>query len=255
VLSYQLPNQITLTASAVRDANNGTVIEGTTNLPDETKIGVELINGDGTMAQDFEVFVASGKFRSAGFRRGASPLPPGKQKVKIFTYFNSNWQSESVLKLAGESGSNLKSSVLIHSEDAQLTDGDKVLDYVAELIVPPLAAASSQGTSATQPQSTESDKAIALVKKAVLTVDGSQSSETVEGGVRYYFSVGPGIRMGNGWSATSTSKDAFNVALDFINTVGTKEEHDSAIWEANLATKKVLYRNKNAKGFSWIPKD
>src|SRR5215470_7634036 len=78
---YQLPDQITLTAAAVRDASGGTVVEGSTNLPDETKIGIELMNGTRTVAQDFSVFVASGKFRSAGFRKGASPLPPGKQRV------------------------------------------------------------------------------------------------------------------------------------------------------------------------------
>ena len=40
VSTYQLPDQITLTASAVRDAIGGTVIEGTTNLPDGTKLGL-----------------------------------------------------------------------------------------------------------------------------------------------------------------------------------------------------------------------
>ena len=93
-----------------------------------------------------------------------------------------------------------------------------------------------------------------MVKKAVLTVDGSRSSETVEGGALFYFKA-PGTRMGNGWSATPISEDTYNVSLDFINTVGNKEQHDSALWEVNLATKKVLYRNKYAKGFSWIPKD
>ena len=68
VSTYQLPDQITLTASAVRDASGGTVIEGTTNLPDGTKLGVELMNGTRTAAQDFSVFVASGVFHSAGFR-------------------------------------------------------------------------------------------------------------------------------------------------------------------------------------------
>jgi hypothetical protein len=44
-------------------------------------------------------------------------------------------------------------------------------------------------------------------------------------------------------------------ALDFVNTVGGKEQHDTAMWDVNVVTKKVLYRNKNAKYFSWIPSD
>jgi hypothetical protein len=255
VNDYHLPDKITLTASAVRDASGGTVIEGTTNLPDESKLGLELMIGNRTTAQDFDVFVVSGKFHSARFERGASPLPAGKQKVHIFTYFNTNWQSESVLKLVGTGGGNLKPSEVIRSEDPQLIDGDKDLQYTIDLTTPPLANTPSNSATASQSQSMPSDKAIALVKNAILVVDGSRSSETVEGGIRYYFSAGPSIRMGNGWSATLTAKDSFTVVLDFVNTVGTTEQHDVAIWEANLVTKKVLYRNKNAKGFSWIPRD
>jgi hypothetical protein len=241
-----------LTASAIRDADNGTVIEGTTNLPSNTKLGVELTARERATAQDSEVYVDSGKFRSAAFRKGTTPLPPGKQKVRIFTFFNTIWQSESVLKVVGKGGSNLKPSTIIHSEDAQLLDGDKILDYTVELIVPPLASAAANGKVASQPESTLNDKAIEMVKKAVLVVDGSRSSETVEDGVRFYFKS-PGIGMGNGWSAAPAGKDTYNVILDFINTVGGKEQHDRAMWDVNVITKKVLYRNKNAKNFSWIP--
>ena len=52
--SYTVPDQITLTASASRDESNGTVISGTTNLPDGTKVEVELMNWGrtGYRAQD-----------------------------------------------------------------------------------------------------------------------------------------------------------------------------------------------------------
>lgn len=44
---YHLPDQITLTdVSAVRDPDDGTIIQGTTNLQDGTKLGVELMNGN-----------------------------------------------------------------------------------------------------------------------------------------------------------------------------------------------------------------
>jgi len=95
-------------------------------------------------------------------------------------------------------------------------------------------------------------RAVDVVKNAVLTVDGDRSSETIEGGVTYYLGF-PGIRMGTGWSAEPLSNNNYRVVLDFINTVGSQEEHASAIWDVDMRTKKVLYRNKYAKNFSWIP--
>jgi hypothetical protein len=229
------------------------VVDGTTNLPGGTKLGVELMNGKRTTAQDFVVFVESGKFHSNGFRKGMSPLPPGKQKVHIFTYFTTLWQSPTILNLLGTGGSKLKSSGIIRSEDAQLLDGDKVLDYVADLIVPPVVGIPGKAdvVSPSAPASREA-KAIEIVKKAILVVDGDRSSMNVEDGVDFY-SRAPGVRMGDGWSATPTANDSFNVALDFIDGDKGKESHQKAIWEVNLVTKKVLYRNKSAKAFSWIP--
>lgn len=252
--TYTIPDQITLTASADRDANNGTVINGTTNLPDGTKLGIELMTGKRTTHQDFSVFVASGKFHSAGFRKGASPLPPGKEKVHIFTYFTALWQSPTVLKVLGTGGSKLKASGAIRSEDSQLVDADKVLDYTADLIIPPPNDVPGKADVIKPSASASGDaKAIEIVKKAVLVVDGDRSSMNVEDGVQFYFRM-PGNRMGDGWSATPTANDSFNVVLDFINSDGKgKEWHDKAMWEVNLVTRKVLYRNKYAKGFSWIP--
>jgi len=79
----------------------------------------------------------------------------------------------------------------------------------------------------------------------------------VEEGSQFYFST-PGIRMGHGWTATKTANGTFNVILDFIDTEDlpnrrTQESHQQAMWEVNLVTQKVLYRNKYAKSFSWIP--
>jgi hypothetical protein len=251
-LSYTVPDQITLTASASRDAKNGTVINGATNLPEGTKLGVELMNGVRPAGQDLTVFVASGKFHSAAFRNGTSPLPPGKQTVHIFTYFTTIWQSPTVLNLLGTGGSKLKPSGIIHSEDGQLIDGDKVLDYTADLIVPPLSGAPGKADVVkSSVSSSREEKAIEIVKKAVLVVDGSRSSMNVEDGVQFFFRPpAQGVRMGDGWSATPIANDSFNVVLDFING---DSGNDKAIWEVNLVTRRVLYRNKNAKAFSWIP--
>jgi hypothetical protein len=252
--SQELPGEILLNVWAVRVADNGTVIEGTTNLPSNTKLGVELMTGERAMGQDFEVYVESGRFRSAAFRKGKSPLPPGKQGVHILTHFNTSWQSNDVLKLVGKGGSNLKVSAMIHSEDPQLTDGDKVLHYITDVLVPPLASASTTEGVTVPQESALNDKATEIVKKAVLVVDGCLSSMNVEDGAAFYLNA-PGVRRGSGWSAARTTENAFTVALDFINTDGATEQHATAVWEVNIMTNEVLYRSKHAKAFSWIPKD
>lgn len=144
----------------------------------------------------------------------------------------------------------MEPSAVIHVQDSQLTDSDKILDYSAVLIVPPLSGSLPEGLDGSGCKDCE--KALALAKRAVLVVDGSRSSETVKGGVRYYFNF-PGIRNGSGWSAAPTNKNIYNGSLDFINTVGSQEQHEIATWEVNVKTRAVLYRNKNVRIFSGIP--
>jgi len=126
------------------------------------------MKGRRAAAQDFSVFAESGKFHSAGFRKGISPLPPGKQKIHIFTYFTNMWQSPTVLNVLGTGGSKLKPSAVIRSEDAQLIDGDKVLDYTADLIIPPLRNRSSASETGRLSHSNSREaEVIEIVKKAV----------------------------------------------------------------------------------------
>jgi hypothetical protein len=238
--------------------DNGVIIEGRTNLPDGTKLGVEVPVRDGREAQDF-VFVKSGTFRSAAFSNGGKPIPGGKRKVHIFTWFNVHWQTSAILELIGKGGSKLRLSGVIVSEDPQLMDAEKQLEFSEALIIPPLVNPPAKRTSnASATGLSAEETAISLVKNARLVVDGDKSSETVEGGVMHYFkspvmSPGDGIRMGQGWSAEPKSEKSdrvYEVRLDFING---KAGSTQAIWEADLETKKVLYRNKYAKYFSWIP--
>lgn len=247
-VQYILPDTITLTASAGRDEGGATIISGTTNLPDGTKLGVELMAGGREIAQDLNVVVASGRFRSGGFRKANSPLPPGKQKVHLFTYFTTSWQPQTVLALVGDGGKKLKASAVIHSRDAQLIDGDNVLDYTADLVVPSLGSAHGKSTESFPVSRSPETRAIDIVKKAVLVVDGDRSSVNVEDGIRYYLRF-PGLRAGDGWSAIQIAPNTFDVSFDFLDG----DNKARAIWEVNAATHKVLYRNKSAKTFSSIP--
>lgn len=234
---------ITLTVSVVRDANNGSVIEGTTNLPSGTKIGVELRGDGGYFAQDFAIYVIAGQFKSSSFRNRAVPLAAGQHQVHVLSYFNAVWQTNAVLKVVGQDGRNLATSSVIHLEDAQLIDSPRVLDYVADIPIPALQALIPEAL------------AIATVRNATLVVDGRRSSETVEAGVTFFLTL-PGqnqATFGNGWSAILNSDGSYSVALDFINVVNGTKQHEQAIWQVKLDTREVLYRNQNAKMFSYVP--
>jgi len=254
--SVSVPNQITLTAEPTRDASNGVVINGTTNLPDGTKLGIELMNGGKPAAQDFDVLVTSGRFHSAGFRNGGSPIVPGKRTVHILTYFTTSWQSQEILDLVGAGGSKLKTSSVIRAEDSQLVDADKVLDYTADMTFPPLNGSTTGAEAASPPPgagATPEARALETVKRAVLVVDGRRSSMNVEDGVNWYCNS-PGTRMGDGWSTTRVGGNTYSVVVDFIDSDGRGNEwHAKAMWEVNLDTGNVMYRNKYAKGFSWVP--
>jgi hypothetical protein len=65
-----------------------------------------------------------------------------------------------ILELVGKGGSKLNLGGVIISEDAQLQDAEKQLEYSPVLVVPPLSEPSAE------------QKAITVVKNAGLTVDG-----------------------------------------------------------------------------------
>ncbi|MHB0998281.1 MAG: hypothetical protein ACYC27_03465 [Armatimonadota bacterium] len=127
---------IRLNATAVRNISGGLVIMGSTNLPDGTKIGVELYKDNKLEAKDFDVFVKSGKFKSTGFMNKTKPISQGPYRVHILSYFNSSWQSPEVLEFVGEDGANLKNSEVVILANPKARDNKRVLDYSVELTVP-----------------------------------------------------------------------------------------------------------------------
>lgn len=147
----------------------------------------------------------------------------------------------------GKDGARLPVGRFIKLDDPNLIDSDKLLEYTASIDFPPLVKAPPSPPS---PKQTEAERAISLVKKAILVVDGSRSSETVEEGISFHTKMG-GIYMGNGWSARPTDTGEYIVVFSFRDGTGLTD----AIWTADLRSGKVQYRNKNAKAFSWIPKD
>jgi hypothetical protein len=274
--AYTLPDQFIFEPSAERGPEGQVFITGHTNLPDGLKIGVEVGLGKYRMTKDllkipwkagyiewdFQVVISDGRFRSFGLRsaqtpdgkfravaRGSeqTPIPAGKYYVHFLADFNGAWQSPEILAIAGRGGSNLHGP-LFKLEEPDVIDSDKILDCVVTLDFPKASDPTKEART-TPPEPSKEQRAIELAKKAVLVVDGSRSSMTVEDGFAFY-RKDPEIRLGSGWSASPSEGNTFLVSLSFIN--GPAGE-DHAIWSVDLSTKKVKYINKAAKAFSWIP--
>ena len=81
-------------------------------------------------------------------------------------------QSAAIIKIVGEGGKNLKASNCIRVEDPQFLESENLLDYTVDLVVPPV------------PPPTPDGKAISLVKRSVLVVEGKRSSLNVEDGFK-----------------------------------------------------------------------
>jgi len=259
--AYTLPEHFTLEPAAERGPEDRIFITGHTNLPDGLRIGVEVGLGKyrmtddflkipwkaGLIAQDYQVVISDGKFRSAGLRPEQAPIPAGKYHVHFLAHFNEAWQTPEILAIAGRGGRNLLGP-LFKLEEPDVIDSDKVLDYVVTLEFPNASDPTKEARTIPS-ESSKEQLAIELVKKAVLVVDGSRSSMTVEDGFSF-FRKDPEIRLGSGWSATPSEGNTFLVSLSFING---KAGEDRATWSADLSARKVKYINKAAKAFSWIP--
>jgi hypothetical protein len=245
-----MPAQFVFEPVAERGAEGQIVVTGHTNLPDGMKIGVEVGLGKyrmtddflkipwktGLLAQDLQIVISGGRFRSVGLRSGQTHIPAGKYHVHFLAHFNGAWQTPEILAIAGRGGGNFHGP-LFKLEEPDVIDSDKMLDYVATLDVP------------NTPDPSKEQAAVELVKNATLVVDGSRSSMTVADGFSFY-TKDPEIRVGSGWSAHQSEGNTFLVSLSFIDG---KVGEDHAVWSVDLSSRKVKYVNKAAKAFSWIP--
>jgi hypothetical protein len=237
--NYVLPAEIKLNARAERGPEGETFIAGTTNLPDGTRLGVDILAGQKIEAQDWHLVVKGGQFKSASFTKGKQPYPAGPRRIHFISMFNEAWQAPEILSIVGKGGKNLKGK-LFKDTDPDVIDSDRQLEQVQTLNFPPFELDPER-------------KAIRLVKTAILTVPGLGRSDTdIEKNIAL-FMKSPGVepQPGKGWSATKGSANVYSVAFDFLD--GGKPAQ--AIWSADLTTGAVKYVNQAAKSFSWTPKD
>jgi hypothetical protein len=258
---YTVPSALTLDAHADRKDDGRIVIGGTTNLPDDLKIWVQIEHGrlpkgaPKVVAEDDDVIIKDGSFQTTplwlevpnttftktGWPKSVKvdvrekPFPQGPITVHFVSYFNGAWQSNDVLvELGNDEGKTLKGPIL-KPTDSDVTDSPKVVDYYKTLSLSPVS-----------PEAT----AIALVRAAVLTVPGQgRSSGDVQANLDL-FSSSPGTAKGNGWSTKSSGPKSYQVSYDYID--GSKGD-EQAIWTADLSTGAVKYVNESAKIFSWTP--
>lgn len=252
---------LVLTADAERMNNGQVVISGTTNLPDNLKMWVEVESGrlplgaPNVVASDDDVLIKDRKFntvplwlevpntrftkkgwpKSVKVQVREKPFPAGQYKVHFEGFFNGAWQTKEVLAVLGnEEGKNLKGQIL-KATDTDVIDSPKSLDYRQMVSFAPL-----------NPEA----KAIALVRAAILTVPGKgRSAGDIQANLDLYLDS-PEMRLGKEWNAEAKTPTTYEVSYDFING---SEGEQQATWIANLTTKEVKYVNENAKIFSWTP--
>jgi hypothetical protein len=165
----------------------------------------------------------------------------------VLAYFNEAWQTPDILRIVGKGGTNLKGKAL-KLQDPDVVNSDRIIDVIQVVQVPALVANPSVSGSPVSPETGDA-KAITLVKRAILSVDGRRSATDIEANIEL-FMKSPGLRPATGWRAKSTDGLKYTVTYSFVDgELGEKE----AIWEADLATRKVRYVNKSAKTFSWTP--
>jgi hypothetical protein len=238
-VQYVLPAEIKLNVRAERGPEAETFIVGSTNLPDGMKLGVEIASERRIEAQDFEIFVRNGQFRSTGFTKNKQPYPAGDHKVVVLSYFNEAWQSPQVLSIVGKGGNNLKGK-LFKKTDPDVIDSEKELQQIRTINFPPFDL-------------DPSSKAIHSVKSAILTVPslGKSATNIQENIAEFMKAPGVAPQPGKSWSAIKGNGNAYSVVFDFLD--GGKPAQ--AVWSVDMNTGTVKYVNEAAKIFSWTPKD
>jgi hypothetical protein len=245
-----LPKALTLEAHCERDDLNKIHILGTTNFPDFTKLGINVVleSNPKRYAEDMQVHVEQGRFSSVGFTNGDKPFKPGPHKVKVFSYFNQFWQTSDNLKLFGDGGSNLNGPA-IRLANPGLIDSDRVVDQALVLSFPPLKPVNRGNPRQEQHQSGEL-QSIALVKRARLSDDyGERSSLDVEHCVQFFMGTS-GLTPNKGWIASPKTGSVYTVSYDFIDGRAGAAQ---AMWEVDLSSKKVRYINKRGMFLSFVP--
>jgi len=226
-----------------RAEDDSLLATGVTNLPDGTKLWVELVSSaDGKQLGSAKSTVSKGMFVGSGFTSQGAPYPHSWYTVEALAYFNGPWkQPDAVLDIVGREGAYLVGRFAdpLHPE---FEESEKRLRAAFDCVAPQLTAA---------PRRTDGDcsRTIEMVKGAILIVrDKGRSAEPV-GKVVEMFMSSAGIRTRDGWSARALPDGSILVQYSFWNG----QDEAEAEWMVILDTGEVRYRNLYAKYMSWSP--
>lgn len=258
---FSTNNDLVIDATTARTDDGRVVISGMTNLPDGLKMWVDVEEGrlplgaPKSIASDESVYVHDGrfstqplwmevpntKFTKKGWPKGVMvdvrerPFLPKPYKVHFLAYFNGAWQSKDVINAVGGEGAKPLKGKIIRSENPDVIDSSKTVDYTPSLTFPALSPGA---------------RAISLVRQTIMTVpDEGRSTGDIQAVVDMYM-VSPGLKVAKGWEARQTGASSFDVSFDFING---EQGEQQAVWQADLASGRVKYVNEDGKVFSWAP--
>jgi hypothetical protein len=234
---------VAVEATLHRATDNGLAVTGTTNLPDGTKLWVELHeSADNRLLGQIPTTTNDGMFAGAGFKDGDIPYPHAWYTVEVLAYFNGPWgQAEAVLAIVGREGANLvgRFAEPLHPE---FSESEKRFRAAFECVAPPVGGADrSPG---------DLKRATTLAYRAVLTVEDRVSASPVSEVVEWFMGT-PGLTVKEGWSARSLPNGAVVVEYSFWNG----EDPDVAQWIVILDTEEVRYWNLYGKYMSWLSED
>jgi hypothetical protein len=233
---------VSIQVSLHRADDGAIVVTGNTNLPDGTRLWVELFeSGSKRLFGQVDTKTNEGMFAATGFLNHGVPYAHGWYTIEALAYFNGPWgQSDAVLSIVGEEGEYLigRFAEPLHPE---LSESEKRFRAEFECIAPPLKEKSNR---------TNQDliHAIDIVQNAVLTVDGRRSALSIGDNVESYMKA-PGLRKYEGWAARALSNGAVVVSFSYWN--GNKSAF--AEWTVIIDNKEVRYRNLSGKYMSWAP--
>ena len=225
-----------------RAADDALMVIGTTNLPDGTRLWVDLHeSGGGRLLGHVEAKTSAGLFAAPGYVARDVPHAHGWYMVEVLAYFNAPWrQTDAVTAIVGHEGEFLAGRFAepVHPE---LAESETRFRATFECVGPPLIGASKRTES-------DRDRAIELAKGAVLKVDGSVSQDPVAGVIDRFMSS-PGLSERGGWSATALPNGA--VVVDYSYWSG--DDPKTASWIVIIDSGEVRYWNLQGKLLSWTP--
>lgn len=242
IAEQKTANSLIQELATKRDNQGGVIVYGKVNLPTQTKLMIEFgpTKQKRVFGQSDAIVGANGQFQSEGFTNGGKPYGAGSYRATVISYFNTNWQSPSILAQTGENGTKLPASALI-PDDSEFPNEGRHLEETRMVML------NNPG---------DEILAIEAVKNAKLVVkDLGKSAEPIKNVVaefeKAYAKTNPTALKTIGWSAAQSSPGIWTVTLDLYNG----GEKDKAQWEYNSKTKSVHYLNKTAKNLSWMPAD